>query len=226
VHAYRPNHYEALGVPPNADGEAIRAAWREQAKQLHPDLSDGSGSESKEAFLRLQEAYDVLRDPDRRAHYDATLARETAMAEAARLAARRQPSRPPRFAGLGSYLAALALVVLVTAGIVAWQIYFPLEPQRTGKATVIARVVRDDRPASPLAATAPERPAEPGALTREVDHAVQAQIERVEAAKKKLETQLSELDARKPHPGTTRPKSRRPWWPSACIAWAPAPASC
>jgi hypothetical protein len=106
---------------------------------------------------------------------------------------------------LGRYLAALALVVLVTAGIVAWQIYFPLEPQHTGKATVLAKVVRDDPPPPPPAATtpAPERPAEPGVLTREVDHAVQAQIERVEAAKKKLETQLSELDARKPQPKNT-----------------------
>jgi len=94
MHAYRPDHYEALGVSRSADADAIRTAWRAQAKQLHPDLSDG---ESNEAFRRLQEAYDVLRDPQRRAHYDDTLARQAALAQAAagRRAGRSgRPSRP------------------------------------------------------------------------------------------------------------------------------------
>src|SRR5258708_37983114 len=136
MHAYRPNHYEALGVPRSADAEAIRTAWRAHAKQLHPDLSEGP---SNEAFLRLQEAYDVLRDPERRAHYDDTLARQAALAQAARRAATR-PIRPEtalhmapkapfppssvrgrlrprrrRIPGLLSYLAAIGLVVIVTA---------------------------------------------------------------------------------------------------------------
>jgi curved DNA-binding protein CbpA len=82
MHAYRPNHYEALGVSRSADAEAIRTAWRAKAKQVRPDLSEGSGPESGEAFRRLQEAYDVLRDPERRAHYDDTLGREAAIEQA------------------------------------------------------------------------------------------------------------------------------------------------
>jgi len=70
-----------LGIPRSADAEAIRTAYRAQAKQLHPDLSEGP---SNEVFRRLQEAYDVLRDPERRAHYDDTLARPAA----------RRPIRP------------------------------------------------------------------------------------------------------------------------------------
>src|SRR5438876_8247500 len=93
MHAYRPDHYEALGVPRSADAETIRTAWRAHAKQLHPDLSEGGGGESNEAFLRLQQAYDVLRDPQRRADYDDTLARQAAIAQAARQAAYR-PIRP------------------------------------------------------------------------------------------------------------------------------------
>src|SRR5206468_2753179 len=89
MHAYRPNHYEELGVLPDADAEEIRTAYRGLAKQLHPDLSDDDTSESKEAFLRLQEAYDVLRDPQRRADYDRELARRAAREQAAREAARR-----------------------------------------------------------------------------------------------------------------------------------------
>jgi curved DNA-binding protein CbpA len=39
MHAYRPTHYEALGVARSADAEAIRTAWRAKAKQVRPDLS-------------------------------------------------------------------------------------------------------------------------------------------------------------------------------------------
>jgi DnaJ domain len=202
MHAYRPNHYEALGVPRSADAEAIRTAWRSHAKQLHPDLSEGP---SNEAFLRLQEAYDVLRDPERRASYDDTLAREAAMADAARQAALRPP--PPRrvppqrtparlplhIVGLRHFLAAMALVVIVTGGIVVWQLFFSPEPEPI----LIVKVDRDPR------ASHPALPADPGILTKEVDRGVQAQIERVEAAKKRMETQLSELDAHKA-PATTK----------------------
>jgi curved DNA-binding protein CbpA len=96
MHAYRLTHYEALSVSRSADAEAIRAAWRAHAKQLHPDLSEGGGSESSEAFLRLQDAYDVLRDPERRAAYDATLDREKATARAAPRRRRNGSGRPPQ----------------------------------------------------------------------------------------------------------------------------------
>src|SRR5690242_8604516 len=89
MHAYRPDHYEALGVPRTADGEAIRAAYRTLAKQLQPDLAESGSDESGVAFQRLQEAYDVLRDPEQRARYDRELARQAAMADAARGPAQR-----------------------------------------------------------------------------------------------------------------------------------------
>jgi DnaJ-like protein len=196
VHAYRPNHYEALGIPRDADAETIRAAYRTQAKELHPDLSEGS---SNEAFLRLQEAYDVLRDPERRASYDDTLAREAAMAGAARQAAirpiprtpRAPPAMPPRARSrlrrLAPYLIPLGLVVIVTGGIVGWPLLFEPEPEPI----IIVKVDRDG-------GRRPALPADPGILTKEVDRGVQAQIERVEAAKKRMAEQLSELDAHKP----------------------------
>jgi hypothetical protein len=197
MHAYRPNHYQALGVPRDADAETIRTAYRAHAKELHPDLSEGP---SNEAFLRLQEAYDVLRDPERRAHYDDTLAREAAMAEAVRQTAhrppplRRTPQRTPsrlplrsRLWGMRPYLAAIGLVVIVTAGIAGWQLFFSPEPEPI----MIVKVDRDPR-------GRPALPADPGILTKEVDRGVQAQIERVEAAKKRVEAQLSELEAHKP----------------------------
>jgi hypothetical protein len=100
--------------------------------------------------------------------------------------------------GLGRFLAAIGLVVIVTAGIASWQLFFVPEPQPT----VFVKVDRDAR------GRAPKLPADPGILTKEVDHAVQAQIERVEAAKKRIETQLSELDAHKP--AATSPPVKTP----------------
>jgi molecular chaperone DnaJ len=64
------NLYWILGVPPSASTEAIRAAFRERAKRLHPDCA-GTGAVPE--FRRVAEAYEVLSDPRRRAEYNRTL---------------------------------------------------------------------------------------------------------------------------------------------------------
>lgn len=224
MHAYRKNHYEELGVPRSADPEAIRVAYRALAKQLHPDLTEAEGlRDTNEPFLRLQQAYDVLRDPLRRAQYDYELAREAAKAAAAREAMRQPlvvrptpkppvplplPPGPPRMIGLRRYIAALGLVAIVAVGITAWQLWLKPKPQPI----LIVRV--DPEPRSPrlprggpggAEPTAPA-PAEPGALAREVDRIVQSQVERVEAAKRRMEEQLSELEARKPPASGSSPR--------------------
>lgn len=63
--------YEILGVRPDASEPAIRRAFRERAKRLHPDAPGGGAEE----MVVLNRAYEVLRDPERRRSYDATLAR-------------------------------------------------------------------------------------------------------------------------------------------------------
>lgn len=60
------NYYLILGVEADASGDAIKAAFRRRAMELHPDVS---GLESG-PFLELQEAYGVLSDPHRRRRYD------------------------------------------------------------------------------------------------------------------------------------------------------------
>ncbi len=60
--------YTALGLTPKATQEEVRTAYRRLVKKYHPDQS--SDKTSTEMFLKVQEAYEVLSDPARRAEYD------------------------------------------------------------------------------------------------------------------------------------------------------------
>jgi molecular chaperone DnaJ len=60
--------YEVLGVPRTADAEAIRAAYRRQARELHPDVSTKPDAEDR--FRDLTAAYAVLTDSQARMLYD------------------------------------------------------------------------------------------------------------------------------------------------------------
>jgi curved DNA-binding protein CbpA len=62
------DYYELLGVNRTESLEGIQTAYRRLAKQCHPDLV---GSQGKETFQALQEAYEVLSDPGKRKEYDA-----------------------------------------------------------------------------------------------------------------------------------------------------------
>ena len=61
------DYYDVLGVSPDAGAEEIKRAYRQLARRYHPDIS---GEDRTGAFLELARAYDVLRDPARRHHYD------------------------------------------------------------------------------------------------------------------------------------------------------------
>jgi molecular chaperone DnaJ len=61
--------YEVLGVAKGADEKALKTAYRNLAKKLHPDSNTGDKAlEAK--FKELNEAYDVLKDPQKKAAYD------------------------------------------------------------------------------------------------------------------------------------------------------------
>ncbi len=66
--AKRRDYYEVLGVPRDADQQAIKAAFRRLARKYHPDRSAEPDAEAR--FRELAEAYRVLSDPARRAEYD------------------------------------------------------------------------------------------------------------------------------------------------------------
>ena len=61
--------YSTLGVPRGASDEEIKKAYRKLAMTNHPDRNNGS-REAEEKFKEITEAYDVLRDPNKRSMYD------------------------------------------------------------------------------------------------------------------------------------------------------------
>src|ERR1700752_924813 len=65
--AYK-DYYDVLGVPRDADQDAIRSAYRKLARKYHPDLN--SDEDAEQRFKELGEAYEVLSDPGKRERYD------------------------------------------------------------------------------------------------------------------------------------------------------------
>ncbi len=64
------NFYAILGVPLDADSETLKRAYRQLARRFHPDLA---GPEGAVQMKRINRAYDVLSDPEKRLNYDTIL---------------------------------------------------------------------------------------------------------------------------------------------------------
>jgi DnaJ-class molecular chaperone len=63
------SHYDVLHIDPKAPPDEIKRAFRRLSMELHPD-KNGNSEESNRAFQEINEAYNVLSDPEKRGNYD------------------------------------------------------------------------------------------------------------------------------------------------------------
>ena len=66
--AEKRDYYEVLGIPKSASQDDIKKAFRDLARQYHPDVNKAADAEEK--FKEINEAYGILSDTDKRAAYD------------------------------------------------------------------------------------------------------------------------------------------------------------
>jgi molecular chaperone DnaJ len=67
--ASKKDYYETLGIARSADSDEIRKSYRKLARKFHPDLNPGDKA-SEERFKKVQEAYDILSDENKKKVYD------------------------------------------------------------------------------------------------------------------------------------------------------------
>jgi DnaJ-class molecular chaperone len=64
------DYYSILGIPKNAAEKDVKSAYRKLARKWHPDANPDSARQAEEKFKDIQEAYEVLGDPEKRRKYD------------------------------------------------------------------------------------------------------------------------------------------------------------
>ena len=63
------DYYEVLNVSRNASDQEIKQAYRRLVRKYHPDVAEDK-EKAQEEMIKVNEAYGILSDPDKRAYYD------------------------------------------------------------------------------------------------------------------------------------------------------------
>lgn len=64
------DYYEIMGVPRNFDMATLKKQYKKLAKKFHPDNNPGRENHANKMFIKIQQAYDTLRDPKKKQAYD------------------------------------------------------------------------------------------------------------------------------------------------------------
>lgn len=111
-----PDYYATLGVPATADAKSIKHAFRQKAKTLHPDKQ----VQSNEAFLKLQEAYEMLSNARLRNHYDRIYCNRARWSEP-----KANPHPPKRYGAYWRQFAFVCiLMVLLAAAAFVFELFY------------------------------------------------------------------------------------------------------
>src|SRR5947209_1799830 len=99
------NYYATLGVPLDADNDTLKRAYRQLARRYHPDLAGEAGAVH---MKRINRAYDVLSDPEKRRNYDTVMGgvldvRKGGMVRPRPVQRRFDPSDDVEFSGLSIF---------------------------------------------------------------------------------------------------------------------------
>ena len=88
-------HYDNLHISADADAETVKQAYRRLSKQYHPDLNPDP--DAHRIMQLINQAYEVLSDPERRAEHDRWIAEQQARQKVAevRITVQRQPAAAP-----------------------------------------------------------------------------------------------------------------------------------
>ncbi len=127
-------HYDTLGVAPDASDPELRAAYRRRARQVHPDLRGqrtpaqraqrAQRAHSEREMQRLNEAWHVLHEPDRRRRYDRSLGEFRADVRHPEPATDtppvhvNEPNRPTRVLPVMALLGAALICMIAVASII------------------------------------------------------------------------------------------------------------
>lgn len=113
-----PTLWQVLGIPAGSDDAAIKRAYRRMVKQWHPDVCKEPDAE--EQFRAIQRAYEILRDPVKRAKYQAGLMLAASLPADAQAEAAPQGYRAPLRCGLVRARGREVLGRFVVSEILAW----------------------------------------------------------------------------------------------------------